>query len=241
MIGVAPHGRGGIGREYICSAARDHADSRFRPGLAFETATRYPLTLWLIPLSGLLPVGQSNAYSSCVSELDSIEDNIVVALRRIIRAIDIQSRRMVDSCGLTGPQVVVLRGAARLGAPSVSTLARSVSLSQPTVSGIVERLEKRGLLKRERSEQDRRSVVVTLTSEGNQILVSVPPLLQDRFRRELDHLEEWEQTQILATLQRLAGMMDAESIDAAPMLETGAIGSDGSDPSASPHSADDNF
>jgi DNA-binding MarR family transcriptional regulator len=158
--------------------------------------------------------------------MDPIEENIVVALRRIVRAIDIQSRRMVETCGLTGPQVVVLRRAARLRATSVSALARSVSLSQPTVSGIVERLEKRGLVRRERSDQDRRSVVVTLTDEGHRMLEGVPPLLQDRFRRELDRLEEWERTQILATLQRLAAMMDADAIDAAPMLETGAIGSD---------------
>ena len=48
-------------------------------------------------------------------------------------------------------------------------------------------------------------------------------LLQDRFQRELARLEEWERTQMLSTLQRLAGMMDAEALDAAPMLETGAI------------------
>jgi DNA-binding MarR family transcriptional regulator len=158
--------------------------------------------------------------------MDPIEENIVVALRRIVRAIDIQSRRMVETCGLTGPQVVVLRVVARFEGSSVSALARSVSLSQPTVSGIIERLEKRNLVRRERSERDRRSVVVTLTIEGRRMLDDVPPLLQDRFRRELDQLKEWERTQILATLQRLAAMMDADAIDAAPMLETGSIGSD---------------
>jgi len=169
--------------------------------------------------------------------MDPIEENIVVALRRIVRAIDIQSRRMVETCGLTGPQVVVLREAARLEAPSVSALARSVSLSQPTVSGIVERLERRGLVRRERSDQDRRSVVVTLTEEGQRILNGVPPLLQDRFRRKLDDVEEWERTQILATLQRLAAMMDADAIDAAPMLETGTIGSE-PEPASGRHRGD---
>ncbi len=162
--------------------------------------------------------------------MDPIEDDIVVALRRIVRAIDLQSRRMVEACGLTGPQVVVLREAARCEAASVGVLARAVSLSQPTVSGIIERLEKRGLARRERSDQDRRSVVVTATDEGRRVLAEAPSLLQDRFRRELAHLEQWEQTQILSILQRLAGMMDAESIDAAPMLETGAIGGRPGDP-----------
>ncbi len=174
-----------------------------------------------------------SVYSSDLAPIDTIEDDIVVALRRIVRAIDLQSRRMVDACGLTGPQLVVLREAVRLEDASVSALARAVSLSQPTVSGIVERLEKRDLLRRDRSDLDRRSVVVTATSEGRRVLEEAPSLLQDRFLRELACLEEWEQTQMLSILQRLAGMMDAESIDAAPILETGAIDADpddGTDP-----------
>lgn len=153
-----------------------------------------------------------------------------MALRRIVRAIDLQSRRMVESCGLTGPQLVVLREAARLDGASVSALARAVSLSQPTVSGIIERLEKRGLLQRVRSEQDRRSVSVLPTKEGARLLAEAPSLLQDTFRQELARLEEWERTQMLAILQRLAGMMDAHAIDAAPILETGALDEDPSVP-----------
>jgi len=154
---------------------------------------------------------------------DPIEEEIVAALRRIVRAIDLQSRRMMDACGLTGPQLVVLREVARLSGVTISALARSVSLSQPTVSGIVERLERRGLVRRQRSHEDRRSVFVNVTPAGGRILRDAPSLLQDRFQRELARLEPWERTQMLSTLQRLAGMMNAEGIDAAPILETGAI------------------
>ncbi|MBT8483953.1 MAG: MarR family transcriptional regulator [Phycisphaerae bacterium] len=158
-----------------------------------------------------------------MSQADPLEEHIVAALRRIVRAIDLQSRRIVDACGLTGPQLVVLREVRRLGTASISAIARSVSLSQPTVSGVLERLERRGLVRRDRSAQDRRSVFVTLTPEGQRVLQDAPSLLQDRFQRELARLEEWERTQMLSILQRLAGMMDAEALDAAPMLETGAI------------------
>jgi len=158
-----------------------------------------------------------------VAPQDPIEDQIVAALRRIVRAIDLQSRRIVELCGLTGPQLVLLREAARLGGASVSALARAVNLSQPTVSGILERLEKRGLVRRDRSEQDRRSLLVSVTHEGARTLREAPSLLQDRFLDELARLEDWERTQMLSILQRLAGLMDAESIDAAPLLESGAI------------------
>lgn len=152
-----------------------------------------------------------------------LEDEIVSALRRIVRAIDLHSRRMVEACGLTGPQIVVLREANRVGGSSISALARAANLGQPTVSGILDRLEGQDLVRRKRSQDDRRSVFVTVTRKGARVLEKAPSLLQDRFRFELAELEEWERTQMLALLQRLASMMDAEAIDAAPMLETGAL------------------
>lgn len=172
---------------------------------------------------GIAWVPPGSGYLESAVKPDAIEDHIVAALRRIVRAIDLQSRRMVDACGLTGPQLVVLRAVGRLSGASVSALARSVSLSQPTVSGILERLERRGLVRRERREHDRRSVFVSMTPEGGRVLHEAPSLLQDRFQRELARLEEWERTQMLSILQRVAGMMDAEGLDAAPILETGTL------------------
>ena len=154
---------------------------------------------------------------------DLLEDEIVSALRRIVRAIELHSRRLIEECGLTGPQIVVLREAGRLGGASIGALARAVSLGQPTVSGILDRLEAQGLVRRKRSKQDRRAVFVSVTPKGARILAKTPSLLQDRFRSELAKLEPWERTQILALLQRLAAMMDAEALDAAPMLETGTL------------------
>jgi len=151
------------------------------------------------------------------------EDQIVAALRRIMRAVDLHSRRLVDECGLTLPQLAALRGAARLAGPTVSALARSLHLSQPTVTGIVDRLEGRGLLRRTRDDADRRSVRIEATLDGQRLLNDAPSLLQDRFRRELTRLRSWERSMILATLQRIAEMMDAESIEAAPVLVVGPV------------------
>jgi len=153
----------------------------------------------------------------------TLEHQIVVALRRIIRAIDLHSRRLVEEVGLTGPQLMTLKVAAEREAVSVGTLAKAIHLSGPTLTGILDRLERRGLIHRDRDAQDRRSLVVTVTQAGREVLASAPSLLQDRFRRELSQLADWEQTLILATLQRIAAMMDAEGLDAVPMLTTGAV------------------
>lgn len=153
-----------------------------------------------------------------------IEDQIVAAIRRIMRAVDLHSRHLAEEHGLTGPQLAILKAASRLGgAASTGVLARAVHLSGPTVTGILDRLAKRGLVERTRSGQDRRSVTITVTPLGKAVLAAAPSLLQDRFRTELERVEDWEQTLILAMLQRIAAMMDAESIDASPVLMQGPM------------------
>lgn len=153
----------------------------------------------------------------------SIENQIVAAIRRIIQAVELNSRRLVEEIGLTGPQLAVLREAARSGPLPVGELARAIHLSQPTVTGILNRLEKRGLVQRIRRSDDRRAVNVNVTDSGRELSTSAPSLLQDSFRRKLGQLEPWEQTMILSILQRIAGMMDAHTIDASPLLVTGSM------------------
>jgi DNA-binding MarR family transcriptional regulator len=145
-----------------------------------------------------------------------VEDEVIIALRRITRAIDLHSRGLLHECGMTVPQLAALRAAGRLQPVAISMLARAIHVSQATLTGILDRLERRGLVRRVRSGTDRRSIVVELTTEGMELLQSAPSLLQERFRRKLSELQEWERTQMLSTLQRIASMMEAEEIVTAP-------------------------
>lgn len=146
--------------------------------------------------------------------------DVLIALRRIIRTIDIRSRHLMQQAGLTGPQLLVLQALGRYTRMSAGELAREVNLSQGTLTSILDRLEKRSLIRRLRSDSDRRKIHVTLTSEGEAKLAAAPTLLQERFIERFQQLKEWEQTQILASLQRLAEMMDAQGLDVAPVLDT---------------------
>jgi DNA-binding MarR family transcriptional regulator len=143
-----------------------------------------------------------------------------VALRRIMRAIDLRSRTLLQDYGLTAPQLTALHAISRLEPVTASVLAQNIHLGQPTVTGIVTRLERRGLIERNRGVRDRRSVNISLTEEGERVLRHAPSLLQDQFLQRLGGLKEWERTQILATLQRIAEMMDAGAIEAAPVLSS---------------------
>lgn len=153
----------------------------------------------------------------------AVANEVLKALRRIIRVTYVKSRSLQQTSGLTAPQLVVLRTIATEGEPSVSAIARAVSLSNATVTGILDRLQARGLISRRRSQSDRRVVRISLTADGQSLVDATPPPLQDLFAKKLSGLEPWEQTQILSVLQRVVGMMEADSIEASTILTPGAI------------------
>ncbi|MFP4518103.1 MAG: MarR family winged helix-turn-helix transcriptional regulator [Oceanicaulis sp.] len=154
-------------------------------------------------------------------EFMSDHDEILIALRRIIRAVDLRSKTLVKETGLTAPQLVVLQALARSGPIKPSTLSRNVSLSQPTITAILDRLTASGLVKRAKSDTDRRAVLAELTEEGSAAAARSPQLLQAGFIEAFHQLPSWERHMLIASLQRVAALMNAEAIDASPILAAG--------------------
>jgi len=155
--------------------------------------------------------------------VDRIEE-VLVALRRVIRATDLHSRHLSRTTGMTAPQILLLQAIrSGEGATTIGDLAAAVSLSQATVTSILDRLEGRDLVRRVRSDSDRRKVHAHLTARGEEVLQNAPIPLQDQFARQFADLHDWEQTMIIAALQRVAHMMDAQHIDAAPVLDIGNL------------------
>ena len=149
--------------------------------------------------------------------------DFLIALRKIIQAIDIHSRKLNKTFGLTGPQLIVLQEIATNGRISITPLSRQTSLSQATVTDITKRLEAKGYVVRQKREDDRRSVSLFLTHAGEELMKSLPPLLQETFTERFSRLEEWEQLMILASFERVVKLMAAEEIDASPLMVTGPI------------------
>lgn len=151
-----------------------------------------------------------------------LDEEVLRSLRRIFHAVDRHSRRLARIHGLTEPQAICLNAVHRAGALNPGQLARTVSLSPPTVTGILDRLERRGLIKRERTARDKRQVVVGLTDDGRELLGNSPPPLQERFTRRLTDLPVARQRQIARSLSEVVRLMEAEDIEAAPLLARGA-------------------
>lgn len=149
------------------------------------------------------------------------EEQVLINLRQIIRATDLYSRRLNKEVGLTAPQLLILQAIRGLGAVSISRLSQQVSLAQATVTSIIDRLESRGLVARHRSTEDRRVVHATLTEDGSKMVLEAPTPLQDTFSKRFAEIDDWEKSMIVAALQRVASMMNAEEIDASPVLHVG--------------------
>jgi len=148
---------------------------------------------------------------------------LLVALRQINRAIDLQSKKLEKETGQTTPQLLLLKQLATDGRAKPSVIAKSVHLSHATVTSIVDRLQKSGMVTREKSEDDGRSVEIVLTAKGRKCIENAPELLQEDFLVSLSKLEPWEQNLLISSVQRIAVMMDANQLDSAPILEVGEI------------------
>lgn len=151
------------------------------------------------------------------------DEELLVALRKVIRAIDMRSRQLSKEVGLTGPQLLILQKVGKQTGVMVREIAEDINLSSATVTNILDRMEARKLVERIRSTQDKRKVGVFLTEEGSKALETAPLPLQEHFTNRFNAMEEWEQSQMVATLQRIASMMDAQDVDASPVLEVGSI------------------
>lgn len=143
---------------------------------------------------------------------------ILKSLRRIIRAVSIHSKKLDSEFNITAPQMICLYSLSSRDGITLSDLSLDVSLGQSTVNGIVDRLETKKLVKRERSFTDRRKVHLHITEAGRDIVKSAPSLLQERFTNSLMGLQELEQAAIALSLERVVTLMEAENLDASPNL-----------------------
>ena len=143
----------------------------------------------------------------------------LIALRRIVHALETNARSMARASGLTQAQLLVLLEVARNGHEMPRDIARALGVGQATVTLQIDKLEARGLVRRERRTADRRAIWVILTETGQDLLDEIPDPLQQRFKERFEQLASWEQTLILSVTERLGVMFDAEEAPSFPPAE----------------------
>ena len=93
-----------------------------------------------------------------------------------------------------------------------------LNLNSSTTSGIIDRLELKGLLARLPKQGDKRVVSIVLTSKGASLLNNVPALLHEQLSERLKALPENKLYQIQESLNTLVSLLNIGEIEAAPML-----------------------
>ncbi|WP_237173166.1 MarR family winged helix-turn-helix transcriptional regulator [Paracandidimonas lactea] len=146
------------------------------------------------------------------STTEQFDLRILRALRRITRSVALHSRQLAACSNITAPQLVCLRAVIDHGPLTATAISREIHVSASTVVGILDRLEDKGLIRRERGREDRRIVFVTATDAGRQLAIDTPSPLQQKLSEALKALPEPEQASITSSLERIVDLMESGGV-----------------------------
>ena len=138
-------------------------------------------------------------------------------LRRVFQAINEYSKAAERSTGLTGPQLWALKLLSDAAPMRVSDLARKMYLRPPTVVGILDRLEGKGLVTRTLSREDRRVVEIDLTEQGKELIAKAPEVAQDMLMKGLDELSDEQFSSVEEGMKLMAKVLGAEHLIPQPL------------------------
>ena len=135
-------------------------------------------------------------------------------LRRIFKSIHEYSRQVLEGFGVTGPQLWLLRTLYEEEPLTLRKLSERMFLDPSTVHGVVDRLEERELLSRRRSHEDQRTVRITLTARGKDLVRRAPLPAQGRLLHGLLSRPRSEVIRLHAALGRLVEFMEVGDLKA---------------------------
>ena len=168
------------------------------------------------------------------AEPHEYELRIQRALRRITRAMELHSRQLSAGSRITGPQLVCLRTVIEGGPMTATAISKEVHVSASTVVGILDRLEDKGLIVRERGRVDRRIVFVSATEAGRQLAQRTPSPLQQRLAQALQAFSDSERATMTRSLEQVADLIESDS-------GLGQTGAAALAPAQAAHPADDSI
>lgn len=139
---------------------------------------------------------------------------IMQSLRRIFKAIQDYSHEVSGKLGITGPQLWALKTISQNGILSLRDLSGRMYLHPSTITGVIDRLEKKGYVRRKRDQVDRRVIYVELTTEGRKLVRKAPNPAQGKMIYGLKNLKGRDLNLIYYSVQKLVEIMEAQNIKA---------------------------
>ena len=137
---------------------------------------------------------------------------IVYSIRRLMQAGEHYTKELNKIYNVSAAQINCLLALHENGPLPPSQIAKHVMVNSSTVTGIIDRLEKKDLVKRLRISQDRRVITVELTKTGKMLAENAPSPIQQKIIDGLNQLSPSEIEQISLTLKRLTDMLDVQDL-----------------------------
>lgn len=137
---------------------------------------------------------------------------IMQSLRRIFKSIQDYSQEVSNEFGITGPQLWILKIISGNENPSLGELSKRMYLHPSSITGLVDRLEKKGYVLRDRGQEDRRVIKVQLTLEGKKLVRRAPNPIQGKMIYGLRKLRKGKLNLIYNSIQELVEIMEAQNL-----------------------------
>ena len=146
--------------------------------------------------------------------------NIIIKIRRIVRSINLESKKIQKDYGVSIPQILCLEYLKK--EPHYQATQKDIrahlNLNSSTITGIIGRLEKKGMLAKLPKSGDKRVTTIALTSAGYELLNNMPDLLQQRLALKLKKVDDSNIIKINEALDVLVQMLEIEDVDASPLI-----------------------
>ena len=139
--------------------------------------------------------------------------DIIYQIRRLMQAGELFTKELNKTYQVSAPQLHCLLALHENGPLPPSQIARHIMVKSSTVTGIIDRLEQKGLVARLRNSPDRRVITIQLTEGGKELAQNAPPPIQHKIVDGLKKLPEGEIKQIILSLSKLTHMLDVYDLE----------------------------
>lgn len=147
----------------------------------------------------------------------------LTAMRKILRRTELNSKQLMRETGLTPSQLIFMQMLDGEGEQTAGYVAGRMGITQATTTALLQKLESLRMIQRRRGEKDRRQVLLSLTESGRKVLDIAPDGAHAQFHQQFVALQDWEQSMLIAALERVAAMLGDDDPTAAAVLDASDI------------------
>ena len=138
---------------------------------------------------------------------------IIYSIRRLIQASELYTKELNKKYQVSAAQLNCIITLYEYGPLPPSKIANHMMVKSSTVTGVVDRLEKKGLAERMRNSPDRRVITIQLTQAGKKLAQYAPPPIQQKIIDGLKQTENPKKEQIVRSLNMLTDMLDIQDLE----------------------------